>query len=216
MSDGAYLGKGDVVTELAAGDDHRRVSCARRAELRQRELAKRFNVSPTPVREALRRLESEGLVGSELHRGSRVAAHRLDEQEENYRILAELEALATRLARREDDRRRTWVRSGLRGGIRHRGENDPEAKELNRRFHFRIYECARSPLLLALMRLLWSTFADGPQLWRPHERSVEEHQLLVRALASGDGARASELTRAHVLGSIELMRSKLSERDPSR
>ena len=43
--------------------------------LRQRDLAERFNVSQTPVREALRRLESEGLVRADLHRGSRGGEH---------------------------------------------------------------------------------------------------------------------------------------------
>ena len=97
MKDRAYRGKGDIVTELlremiTTGE------LPPGKELRQRDLARHFNVSPTPIREALRRLESEGLVGSELHRGSRVAEINLAEHEENYMILAELEALATRLA----------------------------------------------------------------------------------------------------------------------
>jgi DNA-binding GntR family transcriptional regulator len=206
--DNAYLGKGDVVTELlremiTTGE------LAPGTELRQRDLARYFNVSPTPVREALRRLESEGLVGSELHRGSFVAALDVEEQEENYLILAELEALATRLAvdkMTESDllevRARGHAFADLAG-------DDPDAKDLNRQFHFRVYECARSPLLLSLMRLLWSSFAYGPQLWRPHERSVEEHQQLVAALGARDVELASQITRAHVLGSIEWMRAKV-------
>lgn len=216
MKENAYLGKGDVVTEtlremITTGQ------LPPGTELRQRDLAEYFNVSPTPVREALRRLESEGLVGTELHRGSRVAAIDVEEQEENYRILAELEALATRLAvEKMTDADLSEVRR-CEQAFAEVADGDANAKELNRQFHFRIYECARSPLLLSLMRLLWRSFTYGPQHWRPHEKSVEEHQLLVEALASRDGDRAARITREHVLGSIEWMRAKLAEQaDKSR
>ena len=55
-------------------------------------------MSYTPVREALRRLESEGLVVTDVHRGATVARTESEELEENYRILAALEALAGTLA----------------------------------------------------------------------------------------------------------------------
>jgi DNA-binding GntR family transcriptional regulator len=210
MSDTEYLGKGDVVTELLR-EMITTGQLAPGTELRQRDLAKYFNVSATPVREALRRLESEGLVGTELHRGSRVAAFDIGEQEENYLILAELEALATRLAvEKMTDADLLEVRA-CEQAFAEVGDDDPAAKELNRQFHFRIYECARSPLLLSLMRLLWRSFAYGPQLWRPHQQSVEEHQLLVEALAARDRDRAARITREHVLGSIEWMRARLAE-----
>jgi DNA-binding GntR family transcriptional regulator len=64
--------------------------------LRQRELAEWFAVSYTPVREALRRLESEGLVVTDVHRGATVARTESEELEENYQILAALEVLAGR------------------------------------------------------------------------------------------------------------------------
>jgi DNA-binding GntR family transcriptional regulator len=208
MTDNVYMSKGDVITsvlremittgELPPGK-----------ELRQRDLARYFNVSPTPVREALRRLESEGLVGSELHRGSRVAAINLEAHEENYLILAELEALATRLAVvKMTDADLEEVRACEEAFAR-AADDDPTAKDLNREFHFRVYESARSPLLLSLMRLLWSSFAYGPQLWRPHDQSVADHRRLVEALAARDVERSTAITRKHVLGSIEWMRTKL-------
>lgn len=210
VKENSYLGKSEVVTdtlremimtgELAPG-----------TELRQRDLAEYFNVSPTPVREALRRLESEGLVGTELHRGSHVAHLDVEELEENYLILAELEALATRLAvEKLTDADLAEVRACGEAFAKVAGD-DPEAKELNRQFHFRVYESARSPLLLSLMRVLWRAFAHGPQLWRPHERSVEEHQLLIDALSARDAERAAEITHEHVLGSIEWMRARLAD-----
>ena len=57
-------------------------------QLRQRDLAQRFSVSQTPVREAMRRLESEGLLNCDTHRGFTVVAPDLGRVEENFRIRA--------------------------------------------------------------------------------------------------------------------------------
>jgi DNA-binding GntR family transcriptional regulator len=159
------------------------------------------------VREALRRLESEGLVSYDVHRGSRVATIDLEEQEENFRILAALEALASSLAAAKvtdsdlDEIRR------LEQAFAECSDGDAALKHANRDFHFRIYECARSPLLLSLMRVLWRAFPNGPQYWRPHGESVEQHRDLVAALAARDADAAAEITRQHVLGSIDWMRT---------
>jgi DNA-binding GntR family transcriptional regulator len=133
----------------------------------------------------------------------------MEQQEENYLILAELEALATRLSipkLTEEDL--ADIRACER--MFAQAEEGTAAKELNRQFHFRIYECARSPLLLSLMRLLWSSFGYGPQLWRPHDTSVLDHRHLVDALEAGDVEAAAALTHQHVLGSISWMRAKLA------
>src|SRR5262249_58000978 len=70
-------------------------------QLRQRDLAQRFSVSQTPVREAMRRLESEGLLNCDTHRGFTVVAPDLGRVEENFRIRAALESLAASLAARQ-------------------------------------------------------------------------------------------------------------------
>jgi DNA-binding GntR family transcriptional regulator len=203
-----YVSKGDLITE-SLREMITRGEIRPGEPLRQRDLAVLFNVSPTPVREALRRLEYEGLVRSDLHRGSRVAAIEVEEQEENYRILAALESLATGLAvEKMTDQDLEEVRM-LELAFARCPENDPAATDLNREFHFRIYECARSPLLLSLMRLLWRSFSHPPQQWRPHVKSVEEHHRLVDALAVRDSERAAAIIREHVLGSIDLMRTTL-------
>jgi DNA-binding GntR family transcriptional regulator len=209
MTERVYVSKGDVVTDslremITRGD------LAPGELLRQRSIAEQFNVSPTPVREALRRLESEGLVSHDVHRGARVATFDVDEQEENYRILAALESLATSLAvEKLTDADIDDIREIERAFAKARAD-DPDAKALNWDFHFRIYECARSPLLLALMRLLWRSFPRGPQEWRPHDESVDQHRMLVASLAHRDAERAATITREHVLGSIDWMRSRLS------
>jgi DNA-binding GntR family transcriptional regulator len=207
VTDNPYSSKGDVVFE-SLREMIIRGEMLPGEPLRQREIAARFNVSPTPVREALRRLESEGLVRSVLHQGSRVAAAIADdEQEESYRILATLEPLATGLAiEKLTDRDLEDVRR-LEHAFARCSESERAATDLNREFHFRIYECARSPLLLSLMRLLWVSFPHRRQLWRPHPESVQEHRRLVDALAARDTERAQTIIREHVLGSIDWMRS---------
>lgn len=209
-----YASKGDIVTEalreMITGGE-----LAPGALLRQRELAQRFDVSPTPVREALRRLESEGLVSYDVHRGSRVATTDVDEQEENFRILAALESLASSLAAEkltDEDLREIRALEARFAAV---AGDDPAVKELNRAFHFRIYECARSPLLLSLMRVLWRAFPAGPQYWRPHEESIGQHRLLVDALEQRDGEAAAARTSEHVLGSIDWMHAKATPAVPT-
>src|SRR4029079_12770887 len=66
--------------------------------LRQEQLSERFNVSRTPIREALRRLAALGLVDFHAHRGVRVRTIQREELHEAFLVRAELEALATELA----------------------------------------------------------------------------------------------------------------------
>lgn len=174
--------------------------------LRQRQLAKQFDVSYTPVREALRRLESEGLVETDVHRGASVARTESEELEENYRILAALESLAGTLAvsKMTDEDMAEIV--DLYQQVAACNPDDDRLAELNRRFHFRVYECAHSPMLLLLMRLLWRSFPGGPQVGRPHAESVEQHADLLTALKHRDEKRVASLIREHVLGSIRYLR----------
>ena len=66
--------------------------------LRQEQLSERFQVSRTPVREALRRLAALGLVSFEPNRGVRVRTLSRDELYESFLVRAELESLATEVA----------------------------------------------------------------------------------------------------------------------
>src|SRR6266851_7966109 len=72
-------------------------------QLRQRDLAQRFGVSQTPVREAMRRLESEGLLICDTHRGFTVVEPDMGRVEENFQIRAALESLGASLAARKID-----------------------------------------------------------------------------------------------------------------
>ncbi len=193
-----YLSKSDVVAqgirelihsgELAPGD-----------LLRQRDLAKRFMVSPTPVREALRKLEAQGFIATELHRGAVVVRAEDARLFENFLIRANLESLAASLAAQkitpEDIEEITKIFDEL-GQL---GPDDERRVTLNRRFHFRIYQAARSPTLLALLNLLWGALDGGPRVTRPREVSDQHHYALLQALRREDSNAAAEFTRLHIM-----------------
>lgn len=198
-----YTSKSDMVTallreEILAGE------LRGSSTLRQRDLAVRFGVSQTPVREALRRLESEGLVVSSAHRGALVAEACVGAVEENYQIRAALESLGARLAARAIGPDELDHLADLNVMMRAVGDDRAAYGRLNREFHFCIYQAADSPLLLSLMRLLWQSMPDGPQVLRSHAESARQHEALIEALRAGDGPSAAEITREHILGSAHL------------
>lgn len=193
-----YMSKADMVTgalrellingELGPGDP-----------LPQRQLAERFDVSPTPVREALRRLEAEGLVSFDLHRGSSVVAVDFGATRENYRIRAALEALGAELAAETITEEDIRDLEGLIEEMEHAEGDSDRIHQLNRDFHFRIYETASSPLLISLIKRLWSSFPKGPQVVRPHSESISQHRTLVEALRARDGDKAHQVMWHHIM-----------------
>jgi DNA-binding GntR family transcriptional regulator len=172
-------------------------------QLRQRDLAQRFGVSQTPVREAMRRLESEGLLSCDTHRGFTVVAADLGRVEENFRIRAALESLGASLAAGKVDpaglRRLRELNEQMRA-LAADDDDDPRYAELNREFHFTVYEYAHSPLLLSLMRLLWASLHGGPRVSRTHAESARQHDQILAALAEGDAGAASARTYQHIMG----------------
>ena len=114
------------------------------AVLRQRDLAELLGVSATPVREALRKLEEEGLLLSEPHSSTIVVRAADRALYENAQIRAALESLGTELAadRATDDEITPLeeLNNEFRESV------DDAAMGLNRQFHFRVYEIAASPV----------------------------------------------------------------------
>ncbi len=194
----SYVSKTDMVAalireliitgELTAGQ-----------QLRQRDLAQRFGVSQTPVREAMRRLESEGLVIGDTHRGFTVVTPDDGPVEENFQIRAALESLGASLAARKIDEAGLAELERLNERMRSLADGDPRYAELNREFHFTLYQYSRSPLLMSLMRLLWASLHGGPQVLRTHAESARQHDAILDALRGGDADAASALTYRHIM-----------------
>jgi len=202
-----YVSKSDLVTD-SLREMIREGELPPGSPLRQRELAELFAVSPTPVREALRRLEAEALVVFDTHRAVTVSTPSVEEMQENHQILAALEALAGSLAVPRITETDLHEIAGLHLALAACSERDPNIVNLNRRFHFRIYECTGSPTLLLLMRLLWRSFPNGPQVGRPLEESVRHHAKLLEALRSRDADAVASVIKDHALGSIAYLRDQ--------
>jgi DNA-binding GntR family transcriptional regulator len=168
-------------------------------QLRQRDLARRFGVSQTPVREALRRLESEGLAVGDAHRGFTVVEPDDGPVEENFQIRAALESLGASLAARKIDAGGIAALRDRNEVMRALADDDPRYADLNRDFHFTVYEHAGSPLLLSLMRLLWASLHGGPRVSRTHAESARQHDAIIDALSAGDAAAASARTYQHIM-----------------
>jgi len=194
----SYLSKTDMVAalireliitgELAAGE-----------QLRQRDLAQRFGVSQTPVREAMRRLESEGLVVGDAHRGFTVAAGDAGPVEENFQIRAALESLGASMAAEKIDAAGIARLQELNEQMVALAEDDPHYAELNREFHAALQAYSRSPLLMSLMRLLWASLQDGPRVARSQAASAREHDAILDALRAGDAEAAAARTHQHIM-----------------
>ena len=170
--------------------------------LRQRDLAERFGVSPTPAREAIRMLESEGLIKTDSHKSSTVREPDAGVAQERYQIRAALEGLASKLAASKITDEDLAQLAAYNASLLDPSLSDVEVQEINRRLHFHVYLVAGSPLLLSLMRLLWQSFPHGPQYLRPREESLAEHRQLIEALGRHDSEAAQAITHGHIIGAL--------------
>lgn len=115
--------------------------------LRQDHIAQMFNTSRIPVREALSRLEQHGLITTERYKGAVVAGLSIEEIEEIFEFRALIEAEVIRLAIPNLDRR-TLDLARQHCEEFEREENSDRWGEINRNFHYSLYEAARRPYYL--------------------------------------------------------------------
>ena len=173
--------------------------------LDETSLAAEFGVSRTPVREALRQLETNGLALSRPHRGAIVTRLSAVQLDETFVVMAELEALSARLCA-----------AALAGEVLHRLQslhdggaqaaraNDVAAYRLhNERFHAAIYAGSGNAFLeetaLAVRRRLAPFRNLQFEAFRRPELSHREHAVIVDAIIAGDGDKAATAMRDHIL-----------------
>lgn len=163
--------------------------------LQQRTIAKRLDVSPTPVREAFRRLEVAGVIVNHPHRGPHVAEPVNATDPDAMRVRAALDHVGVDLA--VQNATAADVAELHRLNEAYATAMGTEARELHRQLHFKIIEIAGSPLLKIQMRVLWSVLANGALSSRDRSDSASHHGALIDAIAAGDADRARTLMDEH-------------------
>lgn len=172
--------------------------------LDEHSLARRFSVSRTPVREALRQLVSSGLVNIRPHHGAVVRQLTLAELIEMFQVVAELEGLGARLAaRRISKAERDELRSSHEACKQHAKKRDEESfLNENYRLHDILLLASRNRFLISETRKLvrrvnpyrrFVTQRSGVM-----EKSILEHAAVIAAVENGDGVAAHDLMRAHL------------------
>lgn len=181
------------------------------------DLAKTFGLSETPVREAIRRLESDGYVHFTPHTGAVVT--RIDEGKlvEIYLIRIELEALATRLASphitERDIEFLNKKNHDMEAAIQQNKYENIGA--LNKDFHLRIYKAAPFPRLYKMICDLWDTFERWPSVFSyvPERAisSVEEHRKIIEALRIGDMEMSDRLMKEQKVRAMAAMQKYMAQ-----
>jgi len=183
------------------------------SKLRQVEIARRFGVSTTPVREALAALQREGLVRLHPQRGAVVFVPTVSDLHEHYEIRAALESLAaSRTAERFQE---PWV-APLEALLDEMSTGPPAARyiELNQDFHTQLYERCGRPRLVEMIAGLRDASSAYLHIYRaaddfPATRLDQEHRAILAACVARDPRRAAAATREHLENTVEHVASKL-------
>ncbi|WP_246658791.1 GntR family transcriptional regulator [Mesorhizobium sp. J18] len=169
--------------------------------MRENELAKMLNISRTPIREAMRRLSSEGLVVVAPSRGMMVAQLDKLQVRELYSIRATLEGAAARLAAQHASAGEIAVMKEILDSCE--AENEPLSyARLNRLFHQSIHESAHNRYLTKSLSQLATHLALLPgTTFEAPGRSVEasrEHRVILDAIERRDPDAAEAAARQHI------------------
>ncbi|MEU6128411.1 GntR family transcriptional regulator [Saccharopolyspora sp. NPDC047091] len=180
--------------------------------LYEQQIAAEFGVSRVPVREAIRMLQSEGLVDVAPHRrGVFVRSLDRDQVEELFDVREALEALAARLAATRagtDDAARLGELARRARQAWTDGDVDAMSAA-NTEFHDRIVALSGNALLANVLEPLHGRLAWLFRLNLEPERVCREHDELHAAIAGGDGDRAAELALGHVRASRKMVLDRM-------
>ena len=175
------------------------------AALDETDIARRFNVSRTPVREALRQLAASGLIDARAHRGAVVARPSFERLTGMFEAMAELEALCAGFAAERmtivERRALEDIHEKLRVLIQ---SGDPQQyHEVNEAFHNAIYDGAHNAYLAELTLSTRSRVqpfrrAQFRNLGRLAKSHVE-HDRVVEAILRGEKAVAASAMAAHIV-----------------
>ena len=167
------------------------------------KISKKFNISIIPVREALKRLESEGLIENEPHKSAKVVKFNLEKLRQIIIVRAGLEGYLARLAVPYINEVHIKKMEKMLDKMKTAMENNKsEIFNLeNLEFHRYLYQIAPYPILYNITIKVW----DGGKWIRAifalnHERmkaSLQEHIVILKAVKERNEDKVEQLTREH-------------------
>ena len=169
--------------------------------LRETELAERLGVSRTPIREAIRQLEADGIVAHVPRIGASIRVLEYSEVMELYEMRAVLESTAARLAARAASDIEIDELYDMNRRLE-QTEDGQEAFVLNRQFHAALLDAAKNRFLVkstvglqkTLMILGPSTLIEPARA----QSAVKEHYDVLDAIKARDGVQAEAAMRTHI------------------
>jgi DNA-binding GntR family transcriptional regulator len=185
------------------------------SKLFPKAIAEEHGTSFIPVREALRILESEGFVTFVNNRGTWVTPLSLEDAKDLYSTRIELESQAVRNAAPFSSEEIDSLEEILEKIHAHNDAHEAaEVVELNRRFHFSLYEKSNSPRRLRLIEQLWFHSERYQRLSVDHRDDAgdAEHKAILDALRKGDHDRAAEMLAVHLRTTIDLLTSQYADK----
>lgn len=198
----AYLRQAILKGEIAPGE-----------WLRQDELAEAFGVSPTPVREAFRHLEAEGLVEHIPHRGVRAVAYDLSVARDYYELRALVEPYAVRRAARLLDEEGMAELEALLAMASERLEREDMVglTEANWQFNECLVRLCDSRLVQDVVSFVKRSFLLDTLLLLPDQATAayEEHCAILEALKAGDERAAAARMRENIENAHKAMLARL-------
>ncbi len=189
-------------------------------KLSETKLSKRWKVSRTPIREVLRRLESEGLVDSTPYRGFIVNSISIEDVSHIYTIKISLEGLAGRLAApivSKDPEKMRIIRNLIREMEVCSKRRDVKGyTEKNLQFHILIWDWCGNPWLTRILNNLSSQLnrfiVRGLHVPHRMERSVKEHRKVLEGFESGNAKAVEKALGMHFRrASEDLMRELIKK-----
>ena len=190
------------------------------ARIPERELCARFQVSRTPLREALKVLAAEGLVVLLPNRGSRAAKLTAKDVQALFEVCQGLEALAGELAceRIRDEQVLEIGRLHAAMAKHYRDGDLTQYYRCNRQIHEAIVDAARNPVLSALYDSVTARIRRAryvtpmtPQRWAV---ALQEHEAILNALWRRDGVGLAHILRTHLRHKREeVIRAGFAETD---
>jgi DNA-binding GntR family transcriptional regulator len=172
----------------------------------QAQLAREIGISTTPLREALRRLKSEGLVELDAHRDARVSPLAAEEARDLLELRRSLDPLAVALAaERRTKADIAAMRAALDGLEPLPGNPTYEQLVAHRTFHRALYTASHNDLLIQTLDGLWDKAdryrrlaleAERGQAAR--DRKAAEHEALLEYVIAGEAGSAAAVMREHI------------------